>query len=467
VVDITDGTVETTGEAELQMRTEISNIIVTTLLVIAPGLMSAASPPALLFADTSGTSRSEAQISAAEGGAGNWGVLWTSNAPVGIDVGILFQRSTNDGVTWSAPLDVSLAGVNPTDTGTNPMLATDGGNTWVAAWDATEDAGSGMQTLRKIFVTRSADGGANWATPVAVSEELPFNTRSNYEPCIGTDGAGVWVVVWEGRGTGPLINERDSDLIFARSTDNGATWSAPAVLNSNAATDTKQDQRPRLATDKAGKWMVAWMAYGTNEMTVPYSPASDIYVARSADNGATWQAPMLVSTTGVPTDRTFDNYPAIVFAGSAKWAVAWDSTETTPPLVQPGSRVWASRSTDDGDTFSAPVCVQPGTDYIAATHVQATVAGSSLVLTWDEAAASDPQPRLKGSFSYDAGATWTAPGLLTSDPAGGGTRPVPAGAAASGRTLVAWPTGSDSRAGDYYHMFLDATTAGINDWMLW
>jgi Neuraminidase (sialidase) len=274
------------------------------------------------------------------------------------------------------------------------MLATDGGNTWVAAWDATEDAGSGMQTLRKIFVTRSADGGANWATPVAVSEELPFNTRSNYEPCIGTDGAGVWVVVWEGRGTGPLINERDSDLIFARSTDNGATWSAPAVLNSNAATDTKQDQRPRLATDKAGKWMVAWMAYGTNEMTVPYSPASDIYVARSADNGATWQAPMLVSTTGVPTDRTFDNYPAIVFAGSAK-------------------------------------------------------------------------PRLKGSFSYDAGATWTAPGLLTSDPAGGGTRPVPAGAAASGRTLVAWPTGSDSRAGDYYHMFLDATTAGINDWMLW
>ncbi|MEE8170862.1 MAG: hypothetical protein V3T70_09965, partial [Phycisphaerae bacterium] len=47
----------------------------------------------------------------------------------------------------------------------------------------------------------------------------------------------------------------DSDLLTARSTDNGASWTAPAVLNSNAAADSGDDFTPQVATDGLGNWV--------------------------------------------------------------------------------------------------------------------------------------------------------------------------------------------------------------------
>jgi hypothetical protein len=50
----------------------------------------------------------------------------------------------------------------------------------------------------------------------------------------------------------------DLDVLTARSTDGGVTWSAPAALNANAATDTGEDGAPTLATDGAGTWVALW-----------------------------------------------------------------------------------------------------------------------------------------------------------------------------------------------------------------
>src|SRR5262245_9048471 len=53
----------------------------------------------------------------------------------------------------------------------------------------------------------------------------------NFNPELATDGAGNWVVVWEFETQAP----GDVDVQFARSSDNGATWTTPALLNPNAA----------------------------------------------------------------------------------------------------------------------------------------------------------------------------------------------------------------------------------------
>ena len=61
-----------------------------------------------------------------------------------------------------------------------------------------------------------------------------------------TDGSGNWVVVWDY--IVDVWNEdEDHDAYFARSTDNGATWTAWRALNTNAASDEGGDVLPQVA----------------------------------------------------------------------------------------------------------------------------------------------------------------------------------------------------------------------------
>ncbi len=53
----------------------------------------------------------------------------------------------------------------------------------------------------------------------------------------------------------------DCDILVSRSTDNGATWTVPVALNTNAATDSTYDEIPQVTTDGAGNWVVVWESW--------------------------------------------------------------------------------------------------------------------------------------------------------------------------------------------------------------
>jgi len=77
-------------------------------------------------------------------------------------------------------------------------------------------------------------------------------------PQIATDGAGTWVAVWGGGlGAGPI--QGHIDILIARSTDGGATWTAPVALNSNAR-GYGTNYAPAIATGGAGTWVVVWQS---------------------------------------------------------------------------------------------------------------------------------------------------------------------------------------------------------------
>ena len=89
--------------------------------------------------------------------------------------------------------------------------------------------------------------------------------RSNDRvPELTTDGAGNWVAVWRSEyDTGGIGG--DWDILFARATDNGATWSAAAPLNSYATVNTGWNWNPinnaggvPVTTDSAGNWVAVW-----------------------------------------------------------------------------------------------------------------------------------------------------------------------------------------------------------------
>src|SRR5262245_51238995 len=191
-------------------------------------------------------------------------------------VSLLLTRSS----TVRADFGVPLAPVKPLnanaadDTGDDARvsLATDGRGHWVAAWFTEVFAGT-IDNDGDILVARSIDNGKNWSSPVALNSDAAVDLRLDTAPRIATDGQGHWVAVWEGA---DLF--QDFDVLVARSGDNGTSWSPPARINT--AGDNSADHNPQVATDGQGHWVAVWTSTGFA------GADSDLVVARSVDNGA-------------------------------------------------------------------------------------------------------------------------------------------------------------------------------------
>lgn len=210
-------------------------------------------------------------------------------------------------------------------------LATDGAGNWVAAWSGT-------------YVSTSADNGVTWTAPVLLSptaEEGFFFA----EPSIVTDRAGTWIVAWGSRDTLGGTIGNDADVFYSVSTDNGATWTPGALLNSNAATDDGNDERPRLATDEAGNWMAVWTSRSTLGDTI--GPDRDIFAVRSIDNGATWTAPTAINFPAFADDLD-DSWPAVATDNAGTWVVVYNQFLGTTGVLR------TIRTTDFGFSWSAP-----------------------------------------------------------------------------------------------------------------
>jgi len=70
------------------------------------------------------------------------------------------------------------------------------------------------------------------------------------------------VVVWESTDSLGETIGTDGDILVSRSTDAGATWTAQAALNTQAAaSDSGHDWSPNVTTDGTGSWVVVWTSY--------------------------------------------------------------------------------------------------------------------------------------------------------------------------------------------------------------
>ena len=96
-----------------------------------------------------------------------------------------------------------------------------------------------------------------------------------------TDGLGTWVAVWA---SGEEFGDNsDGDILFARSTDGGATWSDPVAIDANAATDSRYDLFPQLTTDRQGTWVAVWLSAG--DFGDPLGSDGDVLFARAQGLG--------------------------------------------------------------------------------------------------------------------------------------------------------------------------------------
>jgi hypothetical protein len=192
--------------------------------------------------------------------AGNINVVWEDFVS---DIDVFYSRSADIGATWSQPVNISSsAGYSG-----NPEIAVDNAGSINVFW--SDDTPGNYQ----VYFKRSIDNGAGWSQAVRVSS----NPESSFGPIAAVDDSGnINVVYFAGDGL-------EREVYFSRSTDDGASWSQ-AVNISNSPDPAMY---PDLTLDDSGNISVIW------QNTI--SGYRQILFSRSTDNGANWSQPKKTS----------------------------------------------------------------------------------------------------------------------------------------------------------------------------
>jgi BNR repeat protein len=199
-------------------------------------------------------------------------VTWTLFK--GSSSAIVISKTTDGGVTWSAPQRVSDVFTNDQS---STVLVSQQGTVYVSfeTFHGSADA---------VAFAVSTDGGASFTTRLLaqindIPSPLPGATfRDNSFPAMAIDGSALHIVWSNWNGT-------DADVVHMRSTDGGASWAGPVTIGGG-----RGDQFLPWVAARNGTVFASWSdRAGTGDT---YTIAG----AASTDGGATWTAPVTIST---------------------------------------------------------------------------------------------------------------------------------------------------------------------------
>lgn len=236
-------------------------------------------------------------------------VTWHQGVP-----GFVARRTAGAGGTWQAPVQVT--GPETTGTAIGGDIKTNSAGDVFVFWP--EDGGN-----RQIHIAKSTNGGASFGAPVTIATvfasqrqiSIPADTTPHRMARVYVSGGAyktaskdLVYAVWTDlsgesgctSGLGPGSNVASScksRIWFARSTDGGATWSAPTKINDQAG---KNDQfHSRLCVDETdGRLVVVY----NDTVGDPGRLKTDIWMQHSEDDGVTWSS--AVKVTSAQTDET-------------------------------------------------------------------------------------------------------------------------------------------------------------------
>jgi len=350
---------------------------------------------------------------------------------------VLLAGGAAPAYAWTAP--GALNNNAETDAGSEsyPQVTTDGGGNWVAVWQSTENLfdpnlGDTIGTDQDILVSRSTDNGAVWTDPAALNTSAASDLANDDDPQVTTDGAGNWLAVWHSQDDLDGSIGFDQDILVSRSTDNGASWTAQAALNTNATTDEEHDDDPQVTTDGGGNWVAVWDS--TENLFDPnlgdtIGTDHDILVARSTDNGATWTDPAALNTNAATDSSGGDYYPQLTTDGAGNWLAVWESYNDPASPFGTDYDILMARSADNGATWADPAALNTNaaTDSLHDHYPQVTTdeAGNWVAVWRSNEDLFDPNLGanigtdwdILTARSTDNGAAWTTPAALNTNAA--------------------------------------------------
>jgi hypothetical protein len=278
-------------------------------------------------------------------------VVWTEFTTAG-GTRILFSRSTDGGLSYTGATQISSASFGVS--GAVPSVGPNG--VLHVAW---EDRANGRIRFRS-----SSDGGTTWGTEVTAASLTPIrnpgasatcgrnavngNIRVNEFPTMAVDmsaGAtrGQVYVAYAGDPDGNQSAGDAADVFVVRSTDGGATWSAPASVHGPGAAGadgTLNDNfMPSLAVDGTGAVGVSYYDRRGDSGNL----RTQLWQATSTDGGATWSNEAVSDAFDIPRlAPNFDPAVAVCYMGDYNGsageaggiAVTWGGNDRR--IVTPG-----------------------------------------------------------------------------------------------------------------------------------
>jgi hypothetical protein len=287
---------------------------------------------------------------------------------------VVTYYSTDGGSTWVGP---NIQAPDPgSDFESDPALASDRNGVFYLSYLSLNST-TGVDN---ITISKSADDGRSWSTSTVISGGTCtiFNVTCTLLDkdylAVGPDPVhpssdDLYLTFTN---FSVSVSEVNTSVEVMRSTDGGADWSGPVVVQSGTGGYAVQGAYPAVGPD--GTVYVSFWGLLPHEG----SPTSAVFVSRSRDGGSTFSAPVLAAqTNGIfgssgPYGFRSNPFPSIAVGPSGQVYVAYSSppeniTTTNTALgiffgvlgIDYGD-VYVTRSTDGGATWGSPIDITSG-----------------------------------------------------------------------------------------------------------
>lgn len=248
---------------------------------------------------------------------------------------ILFTRSTDNGSSFSSPITLGTSFGAAGET----RIAANGNNVYVMWIGSSNRISAGSVLFRS-----SADNGTTFGNPISLSTN---GIASKPEMAVtGNDVYAVWYSsTLQANGV-----VSDDQILFTRSTDNGANFSNPINLSNNPNTFSA---RPQVSASGRSVY-VTWFESGPNHSL----NVANTYFSKSTDGGMTFTTPLQLSNNGPANNYYYftSDTPQIAISNNAKNVyIAWTyPSQSASSSSSQNSDVFFARSNDSGGTFGPP-----------------------------------------------------------------------------------------------------------------
>jgi len=295
---------------------------------------------------------------------------------------IYFSSSFDDGETWTENLNITN---NSTLGPYLPKIETDDVGNIYLVW--------GDEALGNIYFSLSSDSSKSWSPPVMIND-IP---GCAFSPYLAVDDEGTIYVTWS-----DTRHDFWFDVYFARSADQGSTWTSPAVRVNDYTSGFQgaTDIVVHKVTPSHRSIYVSW--------TDSRNGHHEAFFSKSEDGGRTWEENVRAS------DGDWAEYSKMAVDDSGTiHLIYWGRRPERHPSI------FYTQSTDEGSTWATPnTMISPDTFSSQLEQDIAVDRYRNIYAVWKTTPflpGNERDYHIYFAMSQDGGQTWSDPIIRVDD----------------------------------------------------